>query len=114
MTVHDRSPYAVLGLTAQATPEQIRRAYRTLVRENHPDTKPAGEPPDDAESAITLQQVIAAYSVVGDPVRRAAYDHHATPPQRQPSIPSRTVRRSTLGEPQQSPIQAGPVLWRPG
>ena len=112
MTIdHRTSLYAVLGLTPQATQQQIRRAYRSLLRQNHPDTKPTGEPADDSASAITLQQVIAAYSVLGDPVRRVDYDRHATRHVRS-STPVRPLRRFTVGEPQQPAIQAGPVLWR--
>jgi curved DNA-binding protein CbpA len=105
--------YDVLGLTPQATQEQIRRAYRTLMRQNHPDTHPQSDPAANAASNTTLQQVIAAYTILRDPARRASYDHCTTPSQ--PSTPTRNrprmpVPRHPLDQP---PIQAGPVHWHP-
>ena len=72
-------PYAVLGLTPQATPGQVRRAYRALLRQNHPDTHPSGEPADKAASLTTLQQVIAAYAILSDPARRTGDDRRTSP-----------------------------------
>ncbi len=107
----DRSdPYAVLGLTPQATQEQVRHAYRTLLRQNHPDTRPLSDPAEHAASSTTLQQAIAAYTVLGDPARRARYDQR-TPQQTTTSTPVRPARLFTLGDPDQPPIQAGPVRW---
>lgn len=64
-----RDHYAVLGLRAEASPEQITSAYRTLIRTLHPDARPGG-PPADAE----LAEVINAYQTLHDPLRRSAYD----------------------------------------
>ena len=107
----DRSdPYAVLGLTPQATQEQVRHAYRTLLRQNHPDTRPLSDPADDAASSTTLQQAIAAYTVLGDPARRARYDQRTSQQTTTPT-PVRPAWLFTLDEPDQPPIQAGPVRW---
>ncbi|MGW7436766.1 J domain-containing protein [Streptomyces sp. NPDC054849] len=65
-----RDHYAVLGLRAEASPEQITSAYRTLIRALHPDTHPNGPPPVGAE----LGEVINAYQTLHDPLRRSAYD----------------------------------------
>ena len=109
--IEGTDPYAVLGLTPQATQEQIRRAYRALLRQNHPDTRPSGEPAGNAASNSTLQQVIAAYAILSDPGRRRDYDgracsHHTR---------TRTRRRPATLYPEnlydQAPIQAGPVHW---
>ena len=108
-------PYAVLGLTPQATRGQIRRAYLNLLRQNHPDTHPSDEPADIAASNTTLQQVIAAYATLGDPGRRASYDHvhdHYSSPHEAPlRIRVRPPMRFPSNEPDQPPIQAGPVHW---
>lgn len=107
----DRSDlYAVLGLTSQATEEQIRRAYRTLMRQHHPDTRVMGAS-DDASSNTTLQQAISAYTVLGDPARRARYDHRTTPDRS--STPTRipTVLPFPRGHLARPPILAGPVRW---
>jgi curved DNA-binding protein CbpA len=111
MTVDRTDLYAVLGLPPQATQEQIRRAYRTLMRRHHPDTRRPGDPSDSAASNTTLQQAIDAYTVLGDPVRRASYDQHTNRHSSTPTLvrPPRFAR----GTPQQPPIQAGPVRWHP-
>jgi DnaJ-class molecular chaperone len=109
----DRSDlYAALGLTSQATQQEIRRAYRTLLRQNHPDTHPERDPTNDASSTVTLVRAISAYSVLGDPASRARYDHSTTTPhQTSPRIRTRTAPRFAPGRPDQAPIQAGPVRW---
>jgi DnaJ-class molecular chaperone len=119
MTGDPSDLYAVLGITSQATQREIRRAYRTLMRRNHPDTRYLGDPSDNAASNITLQQALAAYAVLGDPARRAGYDQRTTPRQdnRSTSHPTntpirvRTVLHFPTRLPDQSPIQAGPVRW---
>ena len=133
MTLKRTDPYAVLGLNPQATQEEIRRAYRALMRQNHPDTRVRGgdptdhdptgndptgnDPTDNAASDATLQQVIAAYAILGDPASRAEYDHRtsAQHPRAAPwGDPGRwggPGMRSSSGAPDQPPIQAGPVRW---
>ncbi len=60
--------YEVLGLPMSATPEQIRKRYRELVRRYHPDVNPA---PDAKEQFLRIQE---AYQVLSDPERRRHYD----------------------------------------
>ena len=114
MAVTERTdPYAVLGLTPQATPGQIRRAYRALLRQNHPDTRPSGEPAGNAASNSTLQEAIAAYAILSDPDRRRdSDDRTSTHPTRTrtPTMMRRAVPFPENG-PDQPPIQAGPVRW---
>lgn len=106
----DRSdPYAVLGLTSHATQEEVRRAYRTLLRQHHPDLRQPGDPTEDAVSGAVLQQAISAYLVLGDPASRARYDHRATTAA--PRVRIRTAARRAPGPPDQPPIVAGPVRW---
>lgn len=61
--------YEALELTTSATADDIRKAYRRLVLLTHPDRTP-----DPAAHAQYLL-VNAAYEVLSDPARRAAYDH---------------------------------------
>jgi DnaJ-class molecular chaperone len=113
MTGDGTDLYAVLGLTSQATQGEIRRAYLALVRHNHPDTRTVPGVADTEATNTTVQQVIAAYTVLGDPARRAVYDRHSPLQNVRKPTASRPVRRSerrTRGTP---PIQAGPVLWHP-
>ncbi|MBI3978380.1 MAG: J domain-containing protein [Chloroflexi bacterium] len=62
------TPYSVLGLTPAATGEEITAAYRRLARRHHPDVNSA------ADAASKMRAINAAYEVLGDPVRRAAFD----------------------------------------
>ncbi len=61
--------YEVLGLSRDATQEEIKRAFRRKARETHPDANP-GDP--DAEHRF--REAALAYEVLSDPQRRAAYD----------------------------------------
>ncbi|MFF1879378.1 DnaJ domain-containing protein [Leifsonia sp. NPDC058230] len=59
------SPYEVLGVPASVTHEELRRAYRRLLRETHPDT---------GGTASRFQEVQLAWELIGDPEDRARYD----------------------------------------
>lgn len=64
--------YTVLGVTPDATPDEIKKAYRQLAREHHPD---AQELPG---TAMMFRQLQAAYEILSDVDRRAAYDRART------------------------------------
>jgi curved DNA-binding protein CbpA len=104
-------PYAVLGLSPLATQAQIRRAYRALLRQNHPDTRPSGDPAEKAASNATLQEVIAAYAILGDPACRSRYDHRTSPRPTRTRTGVRPAVPFPKHGPDQPPIQAGPVRW---
>lgn len=55
-------PYQVLGVSRDATDEEIKRAYRQLAKKYHPDRNPG-----DAEAAKKMQQVNAAYEQIKNP-----------------------------------------------
>ena len=61
--------YAVLGVPPDATPSQIKKAYRKLARQHHPDTNPG-----DTDAAERFKAINQAYEVLTDPARRQAYD----------------------------------------
>ena len=69
MTRPDRDPYDVLGVSRQASAREISRAYRRAARATHPDSQP-----DDPSAAERFRDLTAAYEILGDPERRAAYD----------------------------------------
>jgi molecular chaperone DnaJ len=60
--------YATLGVARDATPEDIKRAYRKLARTLHPDVNPS------ADAGERFKEVSHAYEVLSNPDRRASYD----------------------------------------
>jgi molecular chaperone DnaJ len=61
--------YKVLGVAKDADQAAIKKAYRKLARENHPDSKPG-----DKAAEEKFKEVAEAYDVVGDPEKRKQYD----------------------------------------
>jgi len=64
----EKDLYAVLGVSPEATQEEIKRAYRALARRFHPDSG------TEVASPERFREIQKAYRVLGDPVRRRAYD----------------------------------------
>jgi len=63
------TPYEVLGVKRDASADDIRKAYRKLAKELHPDLNP-GKP----EAEARFKAVTAAYDILSDAEKRARYD----------------------------------------
>src|SRR5262249_48764193 len=70
MATAERDYYELLGVARDATDAEIKRAFRTLARELHPDV--STEPGADAR----FREVAEAYEVLSDPERRGIYDRY--------------------------------------
>ena len=64
-----RTPYEVLGVKQDAGADEIRKVYRKLAKEFHPDLNP-GKPAAEAR----FKEISAAYDLLSDPEKRARYD----------------------------------------
>lgn len=87
--------YRVLGVGPQASPVEIKQAYRRLARQLHPDVN------RDPAPRAGFVAVTSAYEVLSNPGRRAAYDHARTaataPPSPPPPSGSGAAGRSESG-----------------
>jgi len=59
--------YNILGVSKDATPEEIKKSYRKLSLEYHPDKNKTGEE--------KFKEIAEAYSIVGDTTKRKQYDN---------------------------------------
>ena len=84
------TPYEVLGVVSTADQDELRRAYRRLLRETHPDTG------GDTTRFVAVQ---LAWERVGTPDVRAAYDrtghHPSSPPQQSWATPAAHPQKDT-------------------
>ncbi len=61
--------YEILGVRRDASDEEIKKAYRKLVFEYHPDRNP-----HDKEAEAKIREINAAYEIIGDPEARRTYE----------------------------------------
>ncbi|HEX3336651.1 MAG TPA: molecular chaperone DnaJ [Jatrophihabitans sp.] len=69
----EKDYYKALGVTKDATPQEIKKVYRKLARELHPDKNPG-----DAKAEARFKEVSEAYDVLADPAKRKEYDEART------------------------------------
>jgi molecular chaperone DnaJ len=64
-----KDPYKTLGVAKNASDEEIKKAYRKLARDNHPDRNPG-----DTAAEERFKDIQGAYDLLSDPDKRKAYD----------------------------------------
>ena len=64
-----RDPYSVLGVSRDASDEEIKKAYRKTAKKYHPDLNPG-----DAEAEAKFKECNEAYEVLSNPQKKARYD----------------------------------------
>src|SRR5277367_3014961 len=62
-------PYETLGVARDASADAIRRAYRKLAKQHHPDLNPGNKPAEERFKAIA-----SAYELLSDPEKRGKFD----------------------------------------
>jgi len=101
-----RPLYAVLAVPSDASPETIKRAYRRLALEHHPDRRRGNAPqPKDEDEAFA--RVAFAYEVLGNEQRRKRYDLSGELPQSDAAL-GRRARETFLEE----YVKAAPKVTR--
>lgn len=67
--------YDLLGVGRDATEDDLKKAFRKLARQYHPDANP-----DDADAEARFKEIALAYETLCDPQKRAHYDRFGTAP----------------------------------
>ena len=69
MSTEFKDYYATLGVSREASPDEIKKAFRRLARKHHPDVAM-----DKASAEEKFKEINEAYEVLGDPEKRRKYD----------------------------------------
>jgi DnaJ-class molecular chaperone len=69
MSTARKNYYEILGLTSSASADEIKKAYKKLARQYHPDLNP-----DNKEAEQKFKEISEAYAVLNDTEKRAQYD----------------------------------------
>lgn len=87
-----RDPYSVLGVARGSSDAEIKKAYRKLAKDLHPDRNA-----DDPKAAERFKEVSAAYAILGDADKRARFDRGEIGPDGAPRSPFEGAWQSSRG-----------------
>ncbi len=96
MAAGDRNYYDVLGVKKTATQDEVKKAYRKLARQYHPDANP-----NDPKAEEKFKEVSSAYEVLSDADKRKQYDAGPSP------FFGQGARRGGTYQDQQAPPMGG-------
>lgn len=102
-------PYGSLGLSRTATDEDVRKAYRKLAREHHPDANP-----DDSKAEERFKEIQEAYEILSKPEKRREYDERSRPSSRKRRGTSRTTTGSRSGGQTSGPVNVSDLFEKAG
>lgn len=89
---HKENYYLILGVAQNASPKEIKLAFRRLARQYHPDLNP-----NDSVAAEKFKQISHAYDVLSDTTKRLRYDRNI--PRPQPAAPRKNQQSSSSNNP---------------
>ena len=96
-------PYKTLGVSRDASQEDIRRAYRKLAKQHHPDLNPG-----NAKAEERFKTVSAANELLSDPEKRGRFDRGEIDGARRERAPQPSYRHYAEGEPGRRYGRTGP------
>src|SRR5208282_3189240 len=88
MTVASFDPYGTLGVSPNATQDEIKSAYRKLAKKLHPDLNPGNK-----QAEAKFKNVNKAYDLVGTPEARGKFDRGETTEQQEEAFRNQQSRR---------------------
>lgn len=104
-TFDHKDPYKVLGVTVDATPAAIRKAYLQLAKRNHPNLF-ATDPEKYRASNVLMQDINCAYELLSDPAQREFWDrrHPAAQPRKPRPAPKPAPSEGVRYESELAPL----------